>query len=181
MMPDFIQIPAPVLQAELPASHKILFGYIYWYTKLALQVCTASNETLGKLVGMKADSVSDAVSALKNAGFISVKYDGDARSKNTKRTIDSLISYKNHVPVKNGTRQQGYVPVKNGTGAGENPNKEEEIKRNRKELINEKSGKAVEKSAATSDVRGSYSPAKEKLRKMFETKRLGEQLNLTGG
>lgn len=181
IVPDFIQIPAPVLLADIPPSHKILFGYIYWYTKLAMQKCTASNETLGKLAGLNAGGVSNAISALKQAGFVSVEYDGDTRSKNTKRVINSLISYKNHVPLNNGTRKQGYVPLNNGTGAMKIVTKEEYIKRNRKDLVNEKGGKPVEKSEMKLDVRGSYSPAKEKIRKMFEAKRMGEQLNLTGG
>lgn len=46
-------------------------------------------------------------------------------------------------------------------------------------------GKAVDKSVNKSvykpDVRGQYSPAKEKLRQMFEQKRMGSQLTLTGG
>lgn len=54
-------------------------------------------------------------------------------------------------------------------------------KNNNRNTENIKKGLKGVDNSSVGDHRGAYSPAKERLRKMFESKRMGEQLNLTGG
>lgn len=133
--PEFIQIPSLVLQDKtLKSSDKFLFGYIYWFTKMKNENCTASNETLGQLTGITPRSISNSLTRLKKAGFIVIKYSGDPRSSLTKRTIDSTVGYAKTVSSGNGTTQQSTVSSGNGTGVIKSSTKEEKIKRNKEEL-----------------------------------------------
>ncbi len=93
IVPDFIQIPRPVLiHRDLQPSDKFLFGYIYWFTKLKLEKCTASNETLGQLAGITAKSVSNSLQRLESAGLIKREQTGSGPT--TKRVVHCLVEYR---------------------------------------------------------------------------------------
>ena len=81
--PDFIQIPTQVLlNKSLQPADKVLFGYIYWMTKLKDGKCIASNTTLGKLAGIKARSVQSALERLEASDWIRRLFEpGNARKR----------------------------------------------------------------------------------------------------
>lgn len=137
--PDFIQIPMIVFEAEgIQSYDKFLFGYIYWFTKLKLETCTASNKTLSELVGTTPRSIQNSLIRLKKAGFISVTYSGDPRSSQTKRTIDCNVGYERSKPkpvsLRDDTKQRGRVSLRGDTRVTGISPKEEKIKRTKKEL-----------------------------------------------
>lgn len=165
--PDFIQIPRPVLQSEaLQPSDKFLFGYIYWFTKLKMEQCTASNETLGEMTGITPRSVTNALTRLKNSGFIAIKYSGPKEAKKTIRRIDCLVEYRKKLPSNNVSSDKMKLPSNNGRAAIKSSTKEEYIKRNKEDSIKIKRGKTVDNSPKP-DHRGRPSPALEKIRQAY--------------
>lgn len=113
--PDFIQIPKPVLQNEnLQPGDKFLFGYIYWFTKLKLEKCTASNEVLAEMASLTAKSVNNCLRRLEDEGFIQRLY-ADGSTQKT-RTIHCLVEYR---PSNDGSRPSNDVSTtEKETGVG---------------------------------------------------------------
>lgn len=73
--PDFIIIPTQLLSDDkLQPSDRILFGYIYWMTKLALMKCVASNATLSELTGLSERTVRVGLERLEQQGYVDRKY-----------------------------------------------------------------------------------------------------------
>jgi hypothetical protein len=69
--PDFIIIPIQV--ADDPTLNAIdakLFGYIYWFTKLRLEKCIASNRLLADLVGTTPNTIQHALERLERSGWV---------------------------------------------------------------------------------------------------------------
>lgn len=76
--PDFIQIPMPALDdPKLQPADKMLLGYVYWMTKLALMKCIASNSTLAELCGMSERYIQISLTRLEEQGYIRRVYQGD--------------------------------------------------------------------------------------------------------
>ena len=96
IIPDFIQIPTHLLRDDsIRHLDRILYGFIYWYSKLKMEKCTASNSTLAKQVGCVSGTVSNSLSRLSKAGFIKVVLENGSRKE-----IIPLVSY-GHTPSSN--------------------------------------------------------------------------------
>lgn len=69
--PDFIIIPTQVLgDKNLQPSDRVLFGFIYWMTKMALMKCVASNATLGDLAELSERTVRVGLERLEQQGYV---------------------------------------------------------------------------------------------------------------
>lgn len=69
----------------------ILYGYIYWFTRLKNERCTASNETLAELCRSTVGSIKNALNNLEAAGFISRRYKNDNRFGDREEIIAHLF------------------------------------------------------------------------------------------
>lgn len=91
--PDFIQIPREILMDQrLTPLDRILYGYIYWFSKLKNERCTASNETLAELCGVTNPQViSNGLNRLEKQEFIKRLYNDANRRKRSE--IIPLVYY----------------------------------------------------------------------------------------
>ena len=91
--PDFIQIPHQVvMNKNLQPLDRLLYGVIYWYEKLKDGKCTASNKTMGVIVGVENNiSIANSLTRLENEGCIK-RYYRDPKKKMRDR-IECLIVY----------------------------------------------------------------------------------------
>lgn len=94
MQPDFIQIPTQLLgDKTLQPSDRILYGYIYWLTKLKMERCVAGNKYLSELTGFNTRSIQNMLTRLEKAGYIRRIF-ADEQHKNRLEIICS-IAYSN--------------------------------------------------------------------------------------
>lgn len=70
----------------------ILYGYIYWLTKLKNERCTASTKTLAELCKSTEGSIRVSLTALEKAGFIQRKYKDD-NPRNERLEIIPLLAF----------------------------------------------------------------------------------------
>ena len=82
--PDFIQIPQIVMY--LPPADRFVFGAVYFFCQLSQKRCIASNQKIGEIAGISADSVSNSLTKLEEEGLIQRYY-----KDNNKRTRDYMI------------------------------------------------------------------------------------------
>lgn len=81
--------------AHHPTCTKIdaeVYGYIYWFTKLRNVRCTASNETLARLVGTTPQTIQNSLTSLEGAGFIRRVYKNNNRNS-TRLEILPLLTF----------------------------------------------------------------------------------------
>jgi hypothetical protein len=95
-IPDFIQIPTLVLMdKELEPNDFLTYGAVYWYYQLNDsandRVCNASNERLGKIVGLSGGSVCNSLTNLERCGYIERIYKDKAKRHRTE--IVPLVVY----------------------------------------------------------------------------------------
>lgn len=90
--PDFIIIPTQLLSdSSLRPADRILFGYIYWMTKLALMKCVASNATLATLTGFSERGVQVSLERLEKQGYVRRIYAGNGATHRLE--IECLIAF----------------------------------------------------------------------------------------
>ncbi len=91
--PDFIVIPHQlILDKELQPADRILYGIIYWFTKLKNEKCTASNETLKELCGFKNyRTIINSLSRLEKRGYIIRRYLDEEKKK--REEIIPLVTF----------------------------------------------------------------------------------------
>jgi hypothetical protein len=85
--PPFLQIPTDILTKEMKCSDIKLYGYILSLNNLK-DGCTASNETLGTLCGIKQRQVANSLNKLERLGYIRRHYN---HSKTIRISIQPLI------------------------------------------------------------------------------------------
>lgn len=82
--PDFLVIPHQLVRDErLQPLDRILYGVIYWYAKMKMERCFASNATLAKLCGGGTGerSVRASLERLESCGFIQRSLGNGTRSE----------------------------------------------------------------------------------------------------
>jgi len=85
--PDFLQIPQQVYSCrQLSGIDMMVYGLIYWYTKLKLEKCIASNQTFADILGVSTKKISDSITRLVREGFVGAVY-----SDKLKRNREELI------------------------------------------------------------------------------------------
>jgi hypothetical protein len=124
--PDFIQIPREALiDPTLRPTDRILLGYIYWFTRLKNERCTANNATLAAMVDVGEKAIQGGLDRLEHGKYIERTFrDKNRRVRSEiicnvmfgKRvptnggTSPNVPSNGGTVPTNGGTQQQGYVP-----------------------------------------------------------------------
>lgn len=90
-LPDFIIIPSQVLlDKQLQHLDGKVYGIVYWYSKLKLQKCTASNKTIADLLQASPSGVSNALVRLAKKGYVKIVLD---RKTNQRLEIIPLIHF----------------------------------------------------------------------------------------
>jgi hypothetical protein len=79
-LPDFIIVPYLLLEdKEITLVDERLYGIIYWFCKLKLEKCIASNKTLAELVKTTPATIQNSLTKLENKEFIIRKFKDSAR------------------------------------------------------------------------------------------------------
>lgn len=91
-LPEFLIIPSIIIEdEELQPLDGQVYGLVYWYTKLKLQKCIASNQQMANLLHVKNPiSISNSLTRLKRKNFIKVIMDVP---KNQRLEIIPLITF----------------------------------------------------------------------------------------
>lgn len=91
--PDFIQIPNQVfMDRELSGTDMLVYGLVYWYTKLKNEKCYASNQTFADILGVRSNKISESLGRLQKSGYIKMRYSDDA--KRNREEIIPLVVYR---------------------------------------------------------------------------------------
>lgn len=69
----------------------IVYGYVYWLTRLKNEKCTASNETLANLAKTTPATVQQCLNNLEKSGFIRRLYEDDDARKGRKEILPLLV------------------------------------------------------------------------------------------
>lgn len=79
-LPDFLITPRQLIEDKniQPLDEKI-YGVIYWTTNFKLQKCTLSNNSFAEILHANEKSISNSISRLQRAGYISIAYHGKVR------------------------------------------------------------------------------------------------------
>jgi len=124
--PDFIPFFRQVIDHDTCTNlDAVLFGYIYWLTKLKNEKCYASNETLAELCKSTATSVQNSLTTLERAGFIRRMFKNN-NPRESRLEIIPLLGFTKLSP----TGGRGYHPQVidlSPTGDHSNSIKEEHI------------------------------------------------------
>jgi hypothetical protein len=104
-IPDFILVPKEAYHKEgLTLVDGSVYGVIYWYHSLKEGRCFASNESIGTVIGVGGQKVSEAIKKLENAGLVHVIYKD--KNKRTRLEIIPLLTW--------GLRQAAYGVTPHG-------------------------------------------------------------------
>jgi hypothetical protein len=91
-IPDYLQIPNQVFcDRKLSGSDMLIYGVIYWHTKLKGEKCFASNKTIGEIIGVKGNKVSESISRLEKGGYINAIYTD--KTKKQRKELIPLVEY----------------------------------------------------------------------------------------
>jgi len=70
-LPDFIIVPYQLLEDDkMTLIDERLYGIIYWFAKLKLEKCIASNATLSNLVKTTPTTIANSLTKLEGKGYI---------------------------------------------------------------------------------------------------------------
>lgn len=79
-LPEFILVPYLLLKdKEITLIDERLYGIIYWFAKLKLEKCIASNKTLADLINTTPPTIQNSLTKLERKGFIIRKFKDKAR------------------------------------------------------------------------------------------------------
>ena len=96
-LPYYIQIPGKVI--HLGFDRAIVLGIINVYAKGTLNVCKLKNETIAKMIGRSKSNVSQIISDLDKAGYITINIERSKRG--TYRFITVPDAVYDRLPSKN--------------------------------------------------------------------------------
>lgn len=91
-LPDFLIIPSAIIEdLELQPLDGYVYGLVYWYKRLKLQKCIASNEQMAEMLHVKnSRSISNSLTRLKRKGYVEVVMD---KKLNQRLEIIPLVSF----------------------------------------------------------------------------------------
>jgi len=100
-IPDFFIIPS-VLVADKNIKPKdcLVYGAVYWFTKLRNERCIASNKTIASVIGCSLSTVTHALVRLNKAGYIQVRID----EHNHREEIIPLVAF-SHIDTPGNSEQ----------------------------------------------------------------------------
>ena len=109
-LPDFLIIPSVLIEDKnVQPLDLIVYGVVYWYTKLKLQKCIASNRLISELLNSHPLSVSRSISNLEKRGYVRVIID---KAEGNIREIVPLISFNvNEAVITQTSKQDSLSPI----------------------------------------------------------------------
>lgn len=88
--PDELRIPFIIYtKPELQPLDGLVYAVVFWMQRLKDGRCWASNKTIAKVLGVKHGSVANALTRLRDAGFIECLYDDNG----SRKEIRTLVYY----------------------------------------------------------------------------------------
>lgn len=97
-LPDFILIPYQLLEDDsISLIDERLYGIIYWFTKLKMEKCTASNKTLAELVKTTPTTIQNSLTKLESVGYIQRVFSDKSRRR--RKEIIPLITFSKVSPT----------------------------------------------------------------------------------
>ncbi len=91
--PEFLQIPVQVYSCRnLSGVDSMVYGLIYWYTRLKLEKCIASNKTFADILGVGEKKITESIKRLVDEGFVYASY-ADPLKRHRQELIP-LVTYK---------------------------------------------------------------------------------------
>ena len=94
-LPDFIQIPSLLIHDEnLQQLDWLVYGVVYWYSKLKLEKCVLSNQSIANLISCSKGSVANSLSRLAKHKYVECALDDNGYRKE----IIALVSF-SHLPL----------------------------------------------------------------------------------
>jgi hypothetical protein len=92
-LPDFIQIPAILIKdRKLHQLDWLVYGVVYFFTKMKLQKCILSNAGIAVMVHSTPGSVANSLSRLKSRHYVKIVLE-----KRTRKEIIPLVFYRKKV------------------------------------------------------------------------------------
>src|SRR3989304_2287917 len=92
MLPDFIQIPSILIgDKDLNPLDGIVYGIVYWYSKLKLQKCLATNKQIALILHAHHLTVSRSIQKLIEKRYLVSRID---RENGNKRELIPTVTYK---------------------------------------------------------------------------------------
>lgn len=77
-LPDFLVIPRILIaDTSLQPLDREIYGIIYWYSKLKLQKCVASNKKIAEMLNSHPKSIGCSLTRLTKSGYITVVLDSN--------------------------------------------------------------------------------------------------------
>jgi len=106
ILPDFIIVPYQLISDdEISLTDERLYGIIYWFARLKLEKCTASNSTLAKLVKTTPKTIQWSLERLEKKGYIQRIFSNEV-SKNRVEIIPLVVFTKVSVTADRGYQQE---------------------------------------------------------------------------
>lgn len=85
-LPDYLTIPCVLIRDKrLQPFDYLVYGIIYWYSRMKLERCVATNATIAGLLHSTSSSIANSISRLSKAGFVHVVLDPNVKGKNKVR------------------------------------------------------------------------------------------------
>jgi len=137
LKPDFLQIPYQlVIDKNLSPSDKVVYGAIYFFSKMRGEACFASNKTIGELIKITSKTVSRSLNNLEEHEYIILNYE-DVEFKNNRTEIIPLISM-GRLTRNGGAKRKKTAPRNGGTPSPKQGNPLPETGEGKKQAISEK-------------------------------------------
>lgn len=136
-LPDYLTIPCVLINDKRmrPIDH-LVYGLIYWYSKLKLEKCVASNGTIADLLSTHQSTIANSIGRLNKYGYVRILYDESISSNNRVRTeIIPLIVFAEVSPNGEGGYRQMAKRVSPKSETGVSPYGEHNKNIDKKEYI----------------------------------------------
>lgn len=94
-LPDFLTIPCVLIRDKtLQQLDCLVYGVVYWYKRLKLEKCVASNKTIADLLLVDSGSVANSLSRLSKHGYIEIIYAPNMGKNKIRLEIIPLIVFR---------------------------------------------------------------------------------------
>lgn len=100
--PDYIMVPRHLIgHKKLTPTDGLVYGVIYWSTKMQAQKCILSNQSIADTLGISKSAVEWGIVRLQRAGFVRSLIDKRTRQR---LELRPLVSFQRRYPSDNHQR-----------------------------------------------------------------------------
>lgn len=115
-LPDFLVIPSVLIRdRELRPTDPLIYGVVYWYSKLKLEKCILSNKSFSELLNVSERAIQYGLQRMSARGYLAVIYEDD--TKKVRKEIIPLIMFSvneaklvDHMNIRSSTPRQMFTP-----------------------------------------------------------------------